>query len=411
MALAVLAPLAACGSGGNNGTPDAAHVGQDGNPVLGDGGGNDAPVVHDSGPPNGVKAIPLTSDQGFAYMALTTIGGQGPFALDLDTGSTTLGVAGASCTSCMVTPEYAPGAGAMDQSSTSSATYGDMTGWNAENYSDQVEISGDMPVTMRFANIESQNGFFGRITDQGIIGFGPAGAALSGTDSFVAQRPTSEFALQLCPDSGTLWLDGYDPAHTQSAPQYTPMQTNGVYYQMTVSAASVGGTSIALTGHAIPDSGTTAIVVGSSAGVTALENAVTSSSGYQQIFGSQSIESELDPGSNTRAQIDAALPPLEFTLPGAGGGTITLSLPASQSYLLDDGTGYQFTVEADSSLSQGTGGQVDIIFGDMFMRQFVTVFDVADGKAGFAPQTGCSLPPAGPRKQSPWYRNGHPIHK
>src|SRR6476619_5679141 len=59
-------------------------------------------------------AIPLTTPDGSFYTAMVTIGSQ-MFALDVDTGSTTVGVAGASCSACTgISPLYAPGTSAMD---------------------------------------------------------------------------------------------------------------------------------------------------------------------------------------------------------------------------------------------------------------------------------------------------------
>src|ERR1019366_350186 len=58
--------------------------------------------------PHSVVAIPLIGCTQGAYLAKVDIGSQ-TFQLELDTGSTTSGVASAKCKSCGVLPLYAPG--------------------------------------------------------------------------------------------------------------------------------------------------------------------------------------------------------------------------------------------------------------------------------------------------------------
>ena len=181
-----------------------------------------------------------------------------------------------------------------------------------------VALVGDShsSTTMQFSEITSQTEFLSA-GDEGIIGFGPPGAALTGTDSFVAKRPMTMFAFQMCPDGGTLWLDGYDASATASAPQYAAPTIGTDYYTMNVSSMSVNGTSVAISGAAVPDSGTTQIIASSTSGVSALSKAITGSAGYKQIFGTQKNTGSLSAGSSTRAEIDAALPPLEVESRGS----------------------------------------------------------------------------------------------
>src|ERR1700690_899978 len=78
---------------------------------LGCGGGHampDAEVIADAPPLDAFVPpveFPLASvEHGIAYTASITIGGTQTFALDVDTGSTTLGVAASLCSACGVTP-------------------------------------------------------------------------------------------------------------------------------------------------------------------------------------------------------------------------------------------------------------------------------------------------------------------
>jgi hypothetical protein len=352
----------------------------------------------DSGPPGDTGPtgleVPLTTVLGgIIYIAPVQIGTQS-FSLIVDTGSTTLGVASTACTGCPVDPKYTPGASAMDQMTTSQSIYGDMSGWHAENFADNVSLMGqDTPIDMRFASIQTeQNGFFRLgVPDQGIMGFGSDLIALSGTDAFVTKRiaagDAGEFAFQMCSDEGTLWWGGFDASHTESAPQFSAMAAMSKtqpFYEVAVSGATIGSTAISLSGHAVVDTGTSVMVVPTAVD-TAMLAQITGSPGYHAIFGTQPFDDNtcITAGTHTHAEIDAMMPPFTVTMPGAS-GSFTLTLPATQSYLLDTGgmicTGFA-----------GVSG-VPLILGDTFLRGFVTVFDIANKQIGFAPQKGCSDP-------------------
>src|SRR6185437_16427666 len=129
-----------------------------------------------------------------------------------------------------------------DQHSTSNSMYGDSSAWTAENYADKVALTGDADaVTMRFGAITSQDGFFqpGE-TDEGILGFGGSALAVDGTDTYTDARAPGQFAFQLCPDGGTVWLGAADSTHESAAPQFSPMDTSEPYLMIDVSSASVG---------------------------------------------------------------------------------------------------------------------------------------------------------------------------
>lgn len=373
----------------------------------------------------GGSGLPLkTVGDGVAYFAKVTLGGTQDFWLDVDTGSTTLGVASSTCTSCNITPSYTPGPSAVDQHNTAQALYGDMSGWTGENYMDTVKLAGDGgSVTMRLSAITTQNGFFRpEIPFQGIIGFLDQWGALPNTDGYIPKRKSgglsNYFAFQFCQDKGRLWFDNYDPAYTSGPVKWTaldPVWFLQPYYQMKVSSAMVGTTSIGLSGSAVADTGTTLMIV-PKAVETSLITAVTGSAGYKAIFGTQTLD-EMNcptPGTHTRAEIDAMLPPFTVTVPDKNGGTITLTSPATQSYLF-----YQAGMNGMPGgycLGVAAVANVPTILGDSFMRQFITVFDLANNQIGFAPQQGCAFPDNAtaldPANRAPvvphWYLQGHP---
>ena len=384
--------------------------------VLGCGGpidGGEAPDggTHPADAAETSSGFALTSEEGgLVYTAGLTVGMQ-QFSVVVDTGSTTLGIAGSTCSNCGVTPEYTPGTGAVDQHTTSMATYGDDSMWSGENYSDKVAITGDSDaVTMDFAVMSSQTNFFQQGEgDEGILGLAGSGLAITGTDSYIAKREPSQFSFQLCPDDGTLWLGvPPDSSHESAAAQFSPMDTSEPYYMIDVTSASIGSASIGLTGAAVMDTGTSIMVLSTTVANKMI--AAIKAGGYSTIFGTQTLSASaslecLDPGAHTRAEIDAALPGLSVVLPKTGGGSFTVTVPPSLSYLMPVEGMYCFGVASVSGLPT--------ILGDAFLRAFITTFDLQNKQIGLAPQAGCTLPlearPDHPVQHKPWRIRGRHV--
>jgi cathepsin D len=337
----------------------------------------------------------LTSIESISYTANITIGSQ-PFDVIVDTGSTTLAIAGSTCGNCNVTPEYTPGSGASDQHTTSSAVYGDSSMWMAENFSDKVEITGDTAVSMRFASITSQSGFFRQgFSNQGILGFAGQTIASPGTDSYIAQRMMAglddNFSFLLCSDSGTLWFGAPDSSAEASAEKRTPMvpiTSTQPYYELSVNSIALGSASLGVSGDAVVDTGTSIMVMSSDA-TNALISAVTSSPGYAAAFGTQTLSgdaSNIDclTSTMTAAQIDAALPQFSITLPDTNNGSFTMTVPATQSYFVPISGQFCFGVASVDGLPT--------ILGDSFLHAFVTEFDIDNKQFAFAPENACGTP-------------------
>jgi hypothetical protein len=389
-----LVMTAACSSGGN-----AVDSGTDGTSQdSGDGG-------------SGLLVVPLTACTQLAYTAPVSIGTQ-TFPLFLDTGSTTLGVAGAGCTTCNVTPLYMPGSTATDTNMTASQQF-EIGSWSGEIYQDSVGLASGPSVPMRFVSITSQKGFFRSSiscgasgTFDGVIGFARAPEALPDTDPFFDQLVTATgipnvFATELCDNGGTLWLGGFDPAATTAPPQYTPVTTDivGDYYDsVDLETLSVGGTSVTVTipggGYAdtVLDTGTSAIVLQPSA-VLALAGAIAGTPGFQQVFGGDGGTSFLTNGlacaniPQTKAEIDAVLPPLTLTF-GTGAAAITVQALATESYLYPyAGLGWCAAFDA---FEPSTDAPFAAILGSPILRSNVIVFDRDSSQVGFAPHAPCS---------------------
>jgi hypothetical protein len=379
-------------------------------------GGSDAGQVSDGGSDAGVPSdggafvtIPLTGCPFTAYSAPVTIGGQ-TFLLQIDTGSTDTGVALATCTNCGVSPpEYDPADGGC--SGSTSVTYGSGS-WQAEVCSASVEVGTELPaVTIDFAGITSQSGFFldhdcnGNAVpslSQGILGLGPIDLDTLGTNSddayfneLVKQGITDTLAVLLCSTDGYLWFGGYDAQYASGSPQFTPMTSSAFW---TVSLSSVGLGTASLGGadnQAIVDTGTWGFFMPSSA-YAGLVSAISSDDGGAAVFGagtlSQSFFNQgqcaVPSGGQTQAQIDAALPPMTLTFPRDAGTPITLSLPATESYLAPEttsaGTTYYCAGVADEGAESGL-----TILGDSVLRANITVFDEGNSQIGFVPQSYC----------------------
>jgi hypothetical protein len=385
-----------------SGAPDSATVGSS---TADSSVGADAAAV--------VEAIPLTLTGGGAYAVQTTIGDQS-FALTIDLGSSVVAVAGAGCTTCTgISPLYSPSATAVDEGKTGSATYANTSGWTGEIYQDAVGLGHGTPsVAVDFVSMTSQNSFFPTSPPlnayQGVLALGPSQLLDPGTSSYVAALTSAGtppiLAFELCNDSGTMWIGGYDSSATAAAPVYTPLSTAGAtnpFYAITISGMSLGSTSLGYTsqdtqGGAIVDTGTTLTYL-PSAVETTLVNTINASSGFKALFPGQTLTNPTNSTSAnagcvqasgvTDTQVNAALPALTVTLPATSGGTATISAEPVGSYLADEGGGQfclQFLGGADTAGSQ--------ILGLAFMGPFVTILDLQNGRVGFAPESGCGSP-------------------
>jgi hypothetical protein len=416
--VAACAFAGACGSGGTHG-----NQGVDGG-GGGDGQGTvDAATDAPSGLPTGVYAIPLGTptgaDQGSFYTATLTASGN-DFLLDLDTGSTVTGIAGASCMGCTgMSPLYSPGAGATATGKTDSASYADGSSWSGSVYTDTVGLHhGTFDVEVNFVDITKQKSFFSGNEYQGILGMGPDALLDPGTTAYFDQEVsagvTSTMAFELCPTAGTMWLGGYDATHAAAAMQYTPILTSGVnngFYAVNMTgisldATSLGATSATLDGP-IVDTGTSLFYIPSAA-ETKLISTLNNNAAFKTLFPNQTLTDPTNSSSQTAGCVNAAqgttqtaidhmLPTLKVTFAGMGGGTITLDAPALASYFYDAGGG-QYCLAI-----YGGGDQGNATMGDTFLRAFVTVVDTANGKVGFAPTSSCPAPyidvPRGPLRE------------
>ena len=407
VALGVSVMATACGSSAD-GTP-AGSDGADAGAGAADGstGGGDAGSTKADASIDGVVAVPLAACTPLVYAADVAIGAQS-FQLIVDTGSTSLGVAGAGCTNCSVTPLYNPGTTGVDRKKTASAQFGSGK-WSGEVFGDTVGFAPKPTTALDFVSITAQTGFFqagstcGGKAYQGLLGFGRSSAAVSGTKGLFDQLVSAEsiadvFATSLCDGGGTLWLGGYDPAATTGAPQYTPFTTDvasSYYYAVSLTTVDVAGTTVPVASASyndtILDTGTSAFLLGETA-YKAMTAAISKSAGFSQVFGAQGAQwfASTNGGvscanlTQTKAQLDATLPPLTLTF----AENVQVQAPATESYLMPyPGAGW---CNALVSQAQGQNFPIASIMGAPVLRSSVVITDRANARVGFAPHKPCA---------------------
>lgn len=422
--------------------------------IAGCGDNLEPTAAPDAAAPDAAKpagtAIPLTTPDGTFYTAQVTIGAQ-MFALDVDTGSTTIGVAGASCAGCTtagVSPLYMPGTGAMDSMRTAKTQYGDGSGWSGEIFTDMVALGSVMPeVGVGFVNITTESGFFDGNMNlyQGIFGLGPSLLLEPGTTSYLdaikAKGVSNAMAFELCDDRGTMWLGGFDPAAAAGPAVYTPIVGGRGFWGVHVNDIALDGESLGVdvqsAGAPIVDTGTTLWYMPSTV-VAAIVDRINASPGREALFGTAMLSGGTTSGTGmgsgsgsgdgsgsgsgsgsggggprhrcliaagvTADQVDAMLPAFSMSLPDGQGGTVTISAPATRSYLEDLGSG-RFCL----NVANGTNLGVSIL-GDRFLRSFVTTIDIPNNRIGFAPDKGCSTAARSSIVREPSEEHGHPPH-
>jgi hypothetical protein len=399
LSIALTVFLSACG-GTKAGSPEApADAGADASP---DDASPDQ-AQPDAAPPQGLATIPLSSCVPSVYTAEATIGTQ-QFQVTLDTGSTTLGIASSSCTSCtQVNPKYKPGTSATDEHAQQTSQYGSGS-WTGEIFQDTVALGSEPSVPVKFVAIDSQQGFFEPIkcdsksgSFQGILGLGPATSALPGTNAFFddfvsAQHVPDVFAFQLCDTGGTLWLGGYDDTFALGAPVYVPFSTTFVssfYYAVTLSSITILGTNIpvATAGatDSLVDTGTSAWILPSAA-FSSLTQAIASSPMFATIFGASADASwfaspnNCMPLTQTKAELDAALPPVKLLF-----GSETVDALPTESYLVSYQGEWCPALDSIDLADMGIAS----IMGSPILRSNLVVFDREKKRIGFAPHKAC----------------------
>ena len=394
--LCAIASLVACSTGNDKASAhDASSSGSsDATGSSGSDGGS-------------LLAIPLTGCPLDSYFAPVTIAGQS-FTLILDTGSSDTAVALSSCTTCDVSPKLSAPAGSC---STQLGTQQSL-GWEGGVCSETVSAGGEIPeVTMDVVGISDNVEFFtnidctgqalaGQPQYQGILGMGPLAFDTIGQASadaylseLVARGVADAFGLLLCSVGGRVWFGGYDPHFATGAPQYTPLSMP-LGWQISVSSLGLGSTNLgAGDPKSIVDTGTQFYSMPTAAFKAFMAQ---SDPGFTKIFGASDLGSTFGEktcvapaGAPTPAELDATLPPMTMTLPSVGGGSFTLSLPATASYLVPATPPDAGTLEYCLAIQDAANNHGYSILGGPLLRANITLFDLAHAQIGFVPQSFC----------------------
>jgi hypothetical protein len=218
------------------------------------------------------------------------------------------------------------------------------------------------------------------------------------------QASIGSFAVLLCTQGGgNMWFGGYDSSYASGpAAGFTPntgtSEPSGEqYWQARVTGMSLGGVSLsgAADEFALVDTGTELFYMEQKA-FNALVGELAGNSAASTIFGDgvlsqgffDDVSCATTVGGQTRADVDAQLPPLTITFPAVEGGSFTISLPATQSYLTyTTNGGAQFCAAAQNAGGNGAGYTV---LGDAVLGSNITVFDKANNQIGFVPQNSCN---------------------
>ncbi|XP_001501875.2 pepsin A [Equus caballus] len=298
------------------------------------------------------------------------------FTVIFDTGSSNLWVPSTYCSSlaCSNHNRFNPEDSSTYEATSESVsiTYGTGSMTGVLGY-DTVRVGGIEDTNQIFGLSETEPGSFLYYAPfDGILGLAYPSISASGAtpvfDNMWDQGLVSQdlFSVYLSSDdeSGSVVMfGGIDSSYYSGSLNWVPVSNEG-YWQITVDSITMNGESIACSGgcQAIVDTGTSLL-----AGPTSAIDNIQSYIGASEDSSGESVIS--------CSSIDS-LPDIVFTLNG-------VEFPLSPSaYILQ---------EDDSCISGFEGMDVDTssgelwILGDVFIRQYFTVFDRANNQVGLAP--------------------------
>ncbi|KZP09518.1 acid protease [Athelia psychrophila] len=310
-----------------------------------------------------------------SYIAKVTVGSQ-TFDLIVDTGSSNTWV-GANT-------KFTKGSTGTSTGKSVSVSYGSGS-FKGTEYTDTVTIGTAKVASQSIGVASSATGFTGV---DGIVGFGPVdltedtvtGATTIPTflDNLYSKGTISSEVLgvSFAPESGSssdsangeLTFGGTDSSKYTGSITYTPKSTSstfGPYWGVAVSAITYDGTSLASSGNAIVDTGTTLIYIPTAA--------------YKKFLSGAGGKTDSTTGLAKFTTKPTGT--FSFTI---GGQKLTLS-PAQ--YLVPTAQYSNNGISGSAYYSWiGDGGAsgVDFIIGQKFLENYYSVFDTTNKQVGFA---------------------------
>jgi len=323
---------------------------------------------------SGTGPVVIEDYQNSQYYGQITLGTPGQkFNVIFDTGSSDLWVAGSTCgSSC--------GKHATYNSAKSSTYQANGTAFNIMYGSGPVSGYESVDV-LSSGGLNVKNQEFAEVTDatglgmaykigkfDGILGLAFPILSVNKVPTVFENMfnqgviPANEFSFYLGTASGMkgeLLLGGTDPKYYTGEITYTPLKA-ATYWEVTLDKLTIGGVEYGVGDNAIVDSGTSILT-----GPTSVVSAFAASIGAKAI---NSAEYMVDCNAPN-------LPNFVYTLNG-----VDYTLEPSD-YLIPDGTLCLLGMMG-MDIPRPTGPLW--IMGDVFMRKYYTVFDVANKRVGMA---------------------------
>ncbi|XP_049713979.1 cathepsin E [Elephas maximus indicus] len=303
------------------------------------------------------------------------------FTVIFDTGSSNLWVPSVYCTSqaCQTHPRFYPSQSSTYSSlgSPFSISYG--TGsLSGIIGTDQVSVEGLTVINQQFGESVKEPGqTFVDSAFDGILGLGYPSLAVGGVtpvfDNMMAQNlvdlPMFSVYMSSDPAGGMgseLIFGGYDHSHFSGSLNWVPVTKQG-YWQIALDNIQVGGTVMFCSEgcQAIVDTGTS-LITGPSNNIKQLQRAI----GAEPENGEYAVEC---------VNLNV-MPDVTFTING-----VSYTLSPTAYTLLDSADGMNFCSSGFQGLDiQPPAGPLWIL-GDVFIRQFYSVFDRGNNQVGLAP--------------------------
>ncbi|KAI0061612.1 Asp-domain-containing protein [Artomyces pyxidatus] len=323
----------------------------------------------------GTGSDPLTDDEAQLWYGAISIGTPAKkFTVDFDTGSSDLFVPASTCGSTCsghTLWTVSSSSTAKDLKKTFSLAYGDGSTVSGEQYTDTVSIAGLTATkqTLGAAKTYSEGFESSEFPADGLMGMGFESISDYNANplfqTLVSQNKVEDasFGFYFADSGSELYLGGTNSDLYTGDFTYIPVTQEG-YWQSTVDSVTVNGKKAVSSTAAILDTGTTQIV-GDQTGIAAI---------HKQISGAKSAPQYGDG---------------IYTIPCSFNTPITVTFGGT-AFKLDPST-VQIGPVSDGSSTCISGFAYDTsldgqfwIFGDVFLQNVYTQFDVGNSQIGFA---------------------------
>ncbi|XP_029907485.1 pepsin A-like [Myripristis murdjan] len=313
--------------------------------------------------------VPITFDPEMTYYGVIGIGTPPQFFKVLfDTGSSDLWIPSINCTSpaCYDHAKFNSTASSTFQAGSKSFSISYGTGFMSgiTGY-DTIKISDIYVEHQIFGLSHFEAPFLEAVPWDGILGLALPGISVEGGTTVInnmwnqGKLPQDLFSIYLSSsvEGSMLILGGTDPLYFSGGINWVPVHGATGFWAIIIESITINGNTVACSGscQAIVDSGTS-LIVGPSKDINNINGWVGA---YTDQFGNEAVVS----CSNLNV-----MPDIVFNING-----YSLSLPPS-AYVMQSSTS-----QCKTGFESGSW-----ILGEVFMRQFYTVFDIGNNMVGFA---------------------------